>query len=91
MIELTAEARECIVALFSGGDVAEAEQLLERCADSPPLIDEVKRQGADRMLFSLIRLSGALLGLEPEPRYLVDFGDGDEGEIYQRVLARRAG
>jgi hypothetical protein len=32
-----------------------------------------------------------LVSLEPEPRYLVDFGKGDSGEHYQRVLLRRPG
>jgi hypothetical protein len=32
----------------------------------------------------------ALLSLEPEPRYLVDLGDGQLLESYERILLRRA-
>jgi hypothetical protein len=61
MIELSRAARDRIVAMFGEDDVAPAERLLECSADSPFLLSAVSRQGADRLLFAMIRLSDGSL------------------------------
>jgi hypothetical protein len=168
MIELSLAAKERVRALFREQDVAVAEGLLARSADSDWLISDVMRQGVDRIVFAMIRLSAgrvdrlesvaiplfrrdwrdllvaadfaedvhahekwrprrfdssvedawmggrrpagveldrgervevlwglqrgqkgtviALLGLEPEPRYRVELGAGNETEEFQRTL-----
>ena len=61
MIELSQAARERIVALFGEGDVAQAERLLGHCTDNPLLLADVERQGADRLILAMIRLSDGSL------------------------------
>jgi hypothetical protein len=58
MIDLSNGAKERIVALFERGDVREAERLIEASTDDPPLVADVARQGTDRIVFAMIRLSG---------------------------------
>ena len=168
MIELSRAAMRRVRALFREEDVAHAQRILTRCTDDESLISDVVRQGVDRIVFAMIRLSGgrldrlentairllqqdwrdllvaaefaedihahetwqprrfdsgvdngwmaghqpdgvlfglgdtvevlaglrrgqtgaviALLGLEPEPRYLVELGSGQESEEFQRML-----
>jgi len=168
MIELSPAARERAGALFGEDDVAQALRMLTQCTDDALLVSDVTKQGVDRIVFAMIRLSGgrldrleniaiplfrrdwrdllvaadfaddihahetwqprrfdsnvddqwmaghlpegvefglgdsvevvsglqrgqagaviALLGLEPEPRYLVEFGSGKESEEFQRML-----
>jgi hypothetical protein len=168
MIELSPAARERIHALFREEDLADAQRMLTQCTDNALLISDLMRQGVDRIVFAMIRLSGgsldrleneaiplfrrdwrdllvaadfaddvhahetwqprrfdskvddewmagrlpdgvefglghaievlsglprgqtgaviALLGLEPEPRYLVELGSGKESEELQRML-----
>jgi hypothetical protein len=61
MIELSVPARQRVTDLFAEEDVAEAEQLLQHCTDDPRLIADVTRQGIDRFLLAMIRLSGGQL------------------------------
>jgi hypothetical protein len=168
MIELSPAARERIHALFREEDVADARRMITQCSDDALYISDAMRQGVDRIVFAMIRLSSgrldrlenvsiplfrrdwrdllvaadfaedvhahetwqprrfdsnvvdawmagqlpdgvelglgqsvevlagvhrgrsgsviALLGLEPEPRYLVDLGSGKECEEFQRML-----
>jgi hypothetical protein len=61
MMELSVPARQRVTELFAEEYVAEAEQLLRHCTDNPLLIADVTRQGSDRILFAMIRLSGGRL------------------------------
>jgi hypothetical protein len=58
MIALGPACRERIAALFPETDVLEAERLLEQCTSDPRLLADLVRQGTDRLLFAMIRLSG---------------------------------
>lgn len=62
MIALSHAAKEHVAALFAEKDVAGAERLLEQCTDDPRLIADIGRQGADRIVFAMIRLSDGDLG-----------------------------
>jgi hypothetical protein len=62
MIALSQAAKEHVAALFADKDVAAAYQLLEQCTDNPRLIADISRQGADRIVFAMIRLSDGDLG-----------------------------
>jgi hypothetical protein len=62
MIALSQAARGHLAALFAEKDTAQAQQLLEECTDNPRLLRDVMRQGADRILFAMIRLSDGDLG-----------------------------
>ena len=57
MIELSPSARERVLALFRAEDVAHALRLLTECTDEAWLIADVLRQGVDRIMFAMIRLS----------------------------------
>jgi hypothetical protein len=61
MVDLSPAAMERVRALFREEDVAAAQRMLTACADSAWLIADVMRQGADRMVFAMIRLSGGRL------------------------------
>jgi len=62
MIALSQPCRERIVALFRETDVPEAERLLQQCTDDPLLLADLDRQGADRLLFAMIRQSDGNIG-----------------------------
>jgi hypothetical protein len=61
MLDLSPRSRERIVALFERDNVSEAERLLETSTDNPLLIADVARQGTDRIVLAMIRLSGGRL------------------------------
>ena len=48
--------------MFRETDVPEAERLLEHSTDDPLLLADVDRQGADRLLFAMIRQSDGDIG-----------------------------
>jgi hypothetical protein len=61
MLELSAAARERVRALFPAEDVAHAQRLLSHCTDEAWLLADLARQGVDRLVFALIRLSSGRL------------------------------
>lgn len=61
MIELSPAARQRIQALFREQDVAHAQRMLTQCTDNALLISDVMRQGVDRIVFAMIRLSSGRL------------------------------
>jgi hypothetical protein len=61
MLELSPAARRRVLALFREEDVPRAERTLAQCTDNPFLIADVMRQGPDRIVFAMIRLSSGRL------------------------------
>jgi hypothetical protein len=56
-LKLSSACRDRIAALFRATEVAQAEELLEHCTDNPALLADLAQQGADRLLFAMIRFS----------------------------------
>jgi hypothetical protein len=61
MLEISPRARQHLLALFRQEDVPHAERMLAQCTDNPLLIADVMRQGPDRIVFAMIRLSSGRL------------------------------